>query len=133
MLTKGKASKVLIAAARREPVAHIGEGSDTEKVSVTRLLTEQSLTAPPVESRHFSGGCEAAAALPPGLKAGFLAEELMNPTEKNANAARMACAHIGPSPFPTGRDCRTDAVRMKTDWRRVIRAAIAQILNRRPA
>ena len=28
MLTKGKASKVLIAAARREPVAHIGEGSD---------------------------------------------------------------------------------------------------------
>ena len=57
----------------------------------------------------------------------------MTDIEQKANVARAACAHIGPSPFLAGRDGRTDAVRMKTDWRRVIRAAIAQILSRRPA
>ncbi len=52
MLTKGQASKVLIAAARQEPVAHIGEGSAPQG-AVTRSSKGQSLRTPPVESRPF--------------------------------------------------------------------------------
>lgn len=49
----------------------------------------------------------------------------MTNIEKTANAARMACADIGPR-----QDWQAHAICMKTDWRRVVRAAIAQILNR---
>ena len=52
MLTKGKVSKVLIAAVRREPVAHSGE-RNAPQGAVTRPFTGQSLRTLPVESRHF--------------------------------------------------------------------------------
>jgi hypothetical protein len=52
MLAKGKAPKVLIAAARQEPVAHIGEGSAPQG-AVTRPFTGQSLTTRQVESLHL--------------------------------------------------------------------------------
>ena len=64
MLAKGKAPKVLIAAARQEPVVDISEGSEAFGASVTRPFTGQSLTTQPVESRPYftarnrNGGCE---------------------------------------------------------------------------
>ncbi|BCU08478.1 hypothetical protein [Allochromatium tepidum] len=54
MQANGKASKVLIAAVRREPVAHIGEGSDHAARRRPSLGPYgQRLTARQVESLHL--------------------------------------------------------------------------------
>ncbi len=68
MLTQGKTSKVLIAAVKREPVVHIGEGSDdAARCRPSPGPYGQSLTAQQVEGLHLtiSGGCEVVAAIPP--------------------------------------------------------------------
>jgi hypothetical protein len=79
MLAKGKTPKVLIAAARREPVVNIPEGSEPQG-SVTRLRKEQSFTARQVASLHiFAVATRLQPLSLPALegRTRFLAEELM--------------------------------------------------------
>jgi hypothetical protein len=63
MLAKGKTPKVLIAAARREPVVNIPEGSEPQG-SVTRLRKEPHGSAGGKPAFIHSGGT-VAAAIPP--------------------------------------------------------------------
>ena len=71
MLTQGKTSKVLIAAVKREPVVHIGEGSDD---AARRCPSPgpygQSLTARQVEGLHLFPVAARSPLSLPGLKAG---------------------------------------------------------------
>ena len=64
MLAKGKAPKVLIAAATREPVAHLGEGSEPQG-SVTRPVRVESHDPAGGKPAFTHRGCEVAAAIPP--------------------------------------------------------------------